>query len=88
MINFNLGNRIGSKDDLQSLCDEARRNDLLIMADVVINHLANVDDYDFLTSHPNCDPEIRNNPDCFREQRQIHNWGSRYEVTHFCMGLS
>ena len=86
-INFNLGNRIGSKDSLRSLCDEAKKNDLLIVADVVINHFANLDDYNFLTPHPNCDPEIKNNPSCFKEQKQIHNWGSRYEVTHFCMGL-
>ena len=86
-INFELGNRMGSKEDLRSLCEEARKNDLLIIADVVMNHLANVSDSESLTPHYNCDWEILSNWECWKEKRQVTNWDSRYEVTHFCMGL-
>ena len=33
-INFNLGNRLGSEEDLYELCNEANKNGLLIIADI------------------------------------------------------
>lgn len=86
-INFELGNRIGDKNNLKSLCEEAKKNNLIIIADVVINHLASVDYGDSLIPNPNCDREILSNPECWKERQNIWDWNSRYEVTHRCMGL-
>ena len=86
-INFELGNRLGNIDDLKRLCDEAGRYNLIIIADVVVNHLASTDAFNSLDPNPKCDKDILNNPDCFREKRNLWNWNDRYEVTHFCMGL-
>ena len=35
---------LGSKEDLQTLCQEAERYGVSIIADIVFNHLANIDD--------------------------------------------
>lgn len=86
-INFELGNRLGNIDDLKWLCDEARKNNLYIIADAVINHLAQDDEMNSLNPNPKCDKDILNNPDCFKEKRNILDWNNRYEVTHYCMGL-
>jgi alpha-amylase len=86
-INFNLGNRIGSIDDLKRLCEEARKLNLYIVADVVINHLAATDEYNSLNPNPKCDRDILYCGDCWKEKRNISNWNSRYETTHYCMGL-
>lgn len=86
-LNFEIGNRLGSKDDLASLCYEASKYGIIIIADTVINHLANISDYDPLTPHPFIDPEIKYNHDSFKEKRPIENWDDRHQVTHYCMGL-
>ena len=86
-INFNIGNRIGNEDDLKRLCDEANKYNLFIVADVVINHLASIDNNGSLTPHYNCDSEILNNKDCWKVKKNVTNWDNRYEVTHYCMSL-
>lgn len=86
-INFEIGNRIGSKEELKSLCDEAMKYDIIIIADTVINHLANVSDRDPLTPHPEIDINIKNNENCFKEKKNVTNWDDRYQVTNYCMGL-
>jgi alpha-amylase len=86
-INFNIGNRMGNKDSLKRLCDEAHKNGLIVVADAVINHLASENNTGSLIPHPLCDRDILNNPDCFKERRNIDNWDDRYQVTHYCMSL-
>ena len=86
-INFNLGNRLGDAKKLGELCKEAEKNGLDIIADVVFNHLASTDFPCSLEPNPMCDKEILNNPDCFKERRNIENWDDRYQVTHYCMSL-
>lgn len=86
-LNFEIGNRIGNKDDLKSLCIEAQKYGIIIVADTVINHLANISDKDPLTPHPWCDQDILNNKDCFKEKINVTNWNDRYQVTNYCMGL-
>jgi len=86
-INFNLGNRIGNVDDLKRLCDEASKKHLYIIADAVINHLASTDNNGSLVPHPNCDKDLLNNKDAWKEKKYIKDWNNRYEVTHYCMGL-
>ena len=86
-LGFNLGNRMGSKDELKSLCDEAKKNNLIVIADAVINHLASTNNTGSLDAHPNCDPEILSNPDSFKIKRNVENWHDRYQVTNYCMNL-
>ena len=86
-LNFELGNRLGSKKDLEDLCIEANKYGIIIVADTVINHLANKAENDPLTPNPLIDRDILNNSSCFKEKRNITNWDNRYEVTHYCMGL-
>lgn len=86
-INFEIGNRIGSIDDLKRLCDEASKQHLYVIADVVVNHLA-ATDYKFsLEPNEKCDKDLLYSRDCWKEKRNITNWDNRYEVTHYCMGL-
>ena len=86
-INFNIGNRIGSEDDLKRLCEEANKFGIIIIADAVINHLASINNEGSLNPHPNCDKDLLNNNDCWKEKRNVTNWDDRYEVTHYCMSL-
>ncbi len=86
-LNFNIGNRIGNKESLKRLCDEAHKNGLIIVADAVINHLGSIDNVGSLTPHPLCDKEILSNPDSFKIKRNVENWDDRYQVTHYCMSL-
>ena len=86
-INFELGNRMGDKSSLTWLCDEARKNDLIIVADAVVNHLASINNTGSLEPHPACDKEILMNNDSFKIKRNIDNWSDRYQVINYCMNL-
>jgi alpha-amylase len=86
-INFEIGNRIGNIDSLKRLCDEANKNNILIIADVVVNHLASTDEPYSLEPNQMCDKDLLYNPDCWKERKNIWNWNDRYQVTHYCMGL-
>lgn len=85
-LGFDIGNRIGNKEDLYNLCLEANKYDINIIVDAVINHTANKSEDERLIPHPNVDIELLNN-NCFKERKQITNWDNRYEVTNYCMGL-
>ena len=82
-----MGNRIGSKDSLQYLCEEAGKNGLVVIADAVVNHLASTDNTGSLDPHPRCDEDLIYNWDSFKEKRNVENWDDRYQVTHYCMSL-
>lgn len=86
-INFNIGNRIGNKDSLKRLCDEAAKYGIHIISDVVVNHLAATNERFSLTPNERCDGDLLYNPNCWKERRSIVNWDDRYQVTHYCMGL-
>ncbi len=86
-LNFELGNKLGSKEELRDLCNAARDQGIIIIADTVVNHLANENDNNPLKAHPWCDPELLYNPDCWKEKRQVTDWDSRYQATNYCMGL-
>ena len=86
-LGFNIGNRIGTKEELYDLCNEAKKYNIHIIVDAVINHTANLNDENNLVPHPNVDKELLSNPDCFKERIQVYNWDDRYQVTNYCMGL-
>ena len=86
-LNFEIGNKIGSKEELKDLCDEARKYDLIIIADTVVNHLANESDMNPLKPHYYGDRDLIYDADCWKLQVPVTNWEDRYQVTHYCMGL-
>lgn len=86
-LGFEIGNQLGTKDELRELCEKAEALGIIIVADVVINHVAN-NDVEFLKPHPNVDEELlKNYSECFKPQKWIDNWNDRYQVTHWCFGL-
>ena len=86
-LGFEIGNRIGTERDLERLCRAAEKYGIIIVADVVINHVANKNDVECLIPHPDVDKDLLNNKDCFKERKPILNWDDRWQVTHYCMGL-
>jgi len=88
-ISMEIGNRIGSKEELKELCDVANNYGVYVIADVVVNHLAGSNNEGSLTPHPDCDKELLYNPDCWKEKKNMgpKDWDDRYKVTHYCMGL-
>lgn len=86
-LGFEIGNNIGTKEELYDLCMEARRYSINIIVDAVINHVANKSDYEPLEPHHDVDKEIIFNSECFKEKKQVYNWDDRYQVTNYCMGL-
>lgn len=86
-INFNIGNRIGNKESLKRLCDEAAKYGIHIISDVVVNHLAATNERFSLIPNERCDKDLLYNPDCWKERKNVINWDDRYQVTHYCMGL-
>ena len=86
-LGFEIGNKLGSKDDLYELCKEARKYAIGIIADAVINHVANKCDEEPLEPHPDVDRDLLENDGCFKRKAQITNWDDRGQVTNLCMGL-
>lgn len=86
-INFRIGNRLGGREELIRLCNEAKQNNIKIIVDCVFNHVANLSEEDPLTPSPEVDPAIRNRSDFFHEKRMIENYKDRYQCTQWGMEL-
>lgn len=86
-LGFDIGNRLGSKEELYDLCNEARRYGITIVVDAVVNHVANKNEWDFLEPHPDVDRDLLWNGECFKPKIQINNWDDRNQVIHYCLGL-
>ncbi|MBR4178540.1 MAG: hypothetical protein IKR57_04255 [Bacilli bacterium] len=86
-LGFEIGNKIGTKEELYDLCMEAKKYNIIIIVDAVINHVANKSDYEPLIPNELVDRKILSNSDCFKERKQVYNWDDRYQVTNYCMGL-
>lgn len=86
-LGFEIGNKIGTKEELYDLCLEAKKYGINVVVDAVINHVANKNDIEYLEPHPDVDKEILNNKDCFKQKIQITNWDDRNQVINYCLGL-
>lgn len=86
-LGFEIGNRIGTERDLERLCRTAEKYGIIIVADVVINHVANKNDVECLIPHPDVDKDLLNDNDCFKERELISNWKDRWQVINYCMKL-
>lgn len=85
-ISFTIGNRLGSEKDLENLCIEASKNNVVVVSDAVINHLAGADDGS-LNTYKDDDEDLVKDKTAWKERRNINDWNNRWEVTHLCMGL-
>ncbi len=86
-LGFDIGNRLGTKEELYDLCNEARRYGITIVVDAVVNHVANKSEWDYLEPHPDVDKDLLWNSECFKPKIQINNWNDRNQVIHYCLGL-
>jgi len=86
-LGFDIGNRLGSKEELYDLCMEARRYGIIVVVDAVINHVANKNEWEYLEPHPDVDRDLLWNGECFKPKIQINNWDDRNQVIHCCLGL-
>lgn len=86
-LGFEIGNKIGTERELYELCNEASKYGIGIIADVVINHVANKCDEEPLEPHLYVDRDLLENEGCFKPKIQIDNWDDRGQVTNLCMGL-
>lgn len=80
-----IGNRLGTEEDLIELTKRANELDIKIIVDLVINHVAGNDQGE-LKPHEGIDKEILNHPEFFKEMKPIKNWNDRWEVTNYCLG--
>lgn len=81
---LSIGNRYGTKEELQELCYRAHMKGIKIYVDVIITHYANAGGGDKqLEIHERVDINLVNNPFFWRERKCI-NYDDRYSVTHHC----
>nr|WP_278244378.1 alpha-amylase family glycosyl hydrolase [Clostridium thermobutyricum] len=85
-INFSIGNQYGSREELIKLCNESKENNIKIIVDVVLNHVAGKDNGELIPSEK-VDNDIKSNPDFFKDNRNIINYEDRREVIDLCIGL-
>ncbi|MBR6040073.1 MAG: hypothetical protein IKP38_06305 [Clostridia bacterium] len=83
---------LGTKDELEALCDEAEALGLYVIVDIVVNHLANktgggyyVDGEVNLSEQ--VDEEYQDHPEYFHHNTDGVNDGSRYNMTQNQMGM-
>lgn len=85
-IGFEIGNKFGTKEELEELCREAKNNDISVVVDIICNHMAGANDGS-LRPNEKVDPKLKERPDFWKKPIQIKDWNNRYEVTNYCMGL-
>ncbi len=76
---------LGTKADFESMCATAHKYGIKVIVDVVANHMGNTEEgKNGLAS--TIIEELREDPDCWHDiTKNTSNWGSRYEVTQYCM---
>lgn len=76
-VDFVVGNyQLGTKEELKTLCDEAKKYDIKVIADVVINHMSSEWNY--------IKPNMQNY-DYFNTNWGISNWEDRYCITNMAL---
>ena len=83
---FKIGNKLGTKEDLIELCKEAKKYNIKIIVDVVVNHMASSDDGQ-LKPHSKVDQRLLSNAEFWRDFKTIDNWDDRCQVITRCDGL-
>ena len=86
-LDFKIGNRFGTKDDLISLCSKANKLDLNIIVDVVANHMANKSGDDELTPHDSVAEKLLENEEFWKKKIRLSDGENRYEAVNYLIGL-
>lgn len=89
--NFEIGNKLGTRDQFKQLCTEAHKYGIKIVVDVVANHLANVTGSGG-NANSNRSSEIpdniRNNDDFWHNDNYSGSSDTdRYQMTHAPIGM-
>ncbi len=71
-------NDLGTKAELQSLCQEAEKYGINVIVDVVANHLAG--------DHTNIQSDLKDSQ-YWHTYGTVSNWADRYQVTHGEIGM-
>lgn len=85
-LNQSIGNRLGSKEEFESLCSEAEKYDVAILVDAVMNHMANKSDNQKDEWSDQLDPAFKRS-DFYHNKGQCSNWKSRHDVTQLGIGM-
>lgn len=83
---LSIGNQYGTKEDLISLCERARRFDIKTISDVIVTHMAEKAAGTF-EPHERVSSRLVSRSDFWKEKKQIYNWHNRYEVINYNNGL-
>ena len=86
-LDFTIGNRFGSKEDLISLCSKAKAEGLEIYVDVILNHTANKSDIECLVPHSTVNKYLQENAYFWKKQRQLVDTESREDAVTGLIGL-
>lgn len=86
MLDFTIGNKFGSREDLIDLCKKAKDKGLIIILDIVINHVAGKDTGEIIP-HEKVAHRLTDNPHFFKSFDRIYNWEDRQEVISKSIGL-
>ncbi len=78
-LGFSVGtNELGTKAELQKLCEEAEKYGIKVIVDVVANHLAG--------SHDNIDPELKDSQ-YWHNNGSVNDWWDRWRVRNCDIGM-
>ena len=82
-LGFRIGNQYGNEEIIMKLCEEAKKYNIRIIINVVLNHVANGYGFEF---HPNVDKELTSRHDFWKPRINI-DWKheTRYDVIHHCL---
>jgi len=76
---------LGTKADFESMCEAAHKYGIKVIVDVVANHMGNTEEGTNGLA-PTIIEELRNDPDCWHDiNKNTSDWGSRFQVTQYCM---
>ena len=82
ILNFNIGNRLGTKDDLRDLCKESHKYDIFVFPDVVMRHVAG-NDNGKLEPHQDVDKELLK----YIITQDYTNPDNRFDIINGCWGM-
>lgn len=83
---FEIGNDLGTKEELEELCEVANEYNVIIVTDFVPRHLANGDRGNQMNPNPNCDKDLLAHPECFLDKIKMNDH-DRHSVIWNCNDL-
>lgn len=85
-VDFKIGNQLGTKADLIDLCKKANELGIIVIADVVLNHVAG-DDCGNIIPHEMVNEKLVNKKEFWKSFEPIIDWNNREEVITKSIGL-